>query len=63
MKVLLHVLHAYTLQPVVPRVPSSLVEELAVIENGIGDCCCFITLLIIPRFGRINGVFSRAHKI
>lgn len=47
MKVFLHVLHAYTLQPGVPLVPSSLVEELAVIEKGIGDSCGFITLLII----------------
>lgn len=46
-KVFLHVLHAYTLQPGVPLVPSSLVEELAVIEKGIGDSCGFITLLII----------------
>ena len=47
MKVLLHVLHAYTLQRAVPLVPPSLVEELIVIEKGIGDCGGFITLYII----------------
>jgi len=46
-KVLLHILNAYTLKPALSLVPPYLVEELAVIEKRIGDCGGFIPLLII----------------
>lgn len=45
MKVLLHVLDAYTLQPALSLVSPS--QELVVIEKEIEDCGDFITLLII----------------
>jgi len=50
-KVLLHVLHAYTLYPTLSLVSPSLVEELVVIKKEIGDCGDFITLLSISSLG------------